>query len=126
MSEEIQNAQVVVPQSIITAIIINGSLGFGMVLALLFCLGDLNMALESPTGFPFMEIFRQAVQSDAGAAIMSSVIVIMTLSATVGSLASASRILWSFSRDRMVPGWAFLQQVNPSACPRRPTSRIRS
>ena len=112
MSEEIQGAAVVVPRSIMMSIILNGSMGFGMALALLFCIGDVEAALASPTGFPFIEIFYQAVQSRTGASLMTAVILTLAVCATVGTLASASRQLWSFSRDRAVPGWSYLQRVN--------------
>jgi choline transport protein len=57
MSEEIVNAQFLVPRSILLSVIINGSLGFGMIIAVLFCLGNLQDALTTPTGYPFIEIF---------------------------------------------------------------------
>ncbi|KAL9105807.1 MAG: hypothetical protein Q9227_009063 [Pyrenula ochraceoflavens] len=113
MSEEIQDAQLVVPRSILTSIIINGSLGFAMALAIMFCIGDVNNAINTPTQYPFMEIFQQAVKSTPGAAIMSSIIIAMTVCATVGCVASASRLLWSFCRDRAAPGWRTLEKVHP-------------
>jgi amino acid transporter len=42
---------------------------------------------------------------------MSSLIVVMSFTATTGVMASASRILWAFARDRGLPGWAFLERV---------------
>ena len=112
MSEEIQNAAVVVPRSIMLSIVLNGAMGLGMALALLFCIGDVNAALSPATLYPFIEIFYQAVQSRTGAALMTSLVVTLALCATVGTMASASRQLWSFSRDRAVPGWKYLQQVD--------------
>ena len=112
MSEEIQNAAVVVPKAIVFSIVLNGFLGFGMALALLFCIGDIDAALNTNTKFPFIEIFHQAVQNTTGAALMTSIIVTLSLCATVGIVASASRQLWAFSRDRAVPGWQRIQRVN--------------
>ena len=112
MAEEIQNAAVVVPRAIIFSIFLNGTLGLGMALALLFCIGDIDDALYTPTGFPFMEIFYQAVQNLTGAALMVSIVIALSLCATVGIAASASRQLWAFSRDRAVPGWRYIQRVN--------------
>lgn len=112
MAEEIQNAAVVVPKAIVFSIFLNGLLGFGMALALLFCLGDIDAALNTKTGFPFIEIFDQAVQNLTGAALMTSIIVALSLCATVGVVASASRQIWAFSRDRAVPGWEHIQRVN--------------
>lgn len=112
MAEEIQNAAVVVPRAIVISIFLNGTLGLGMALALLFCIGDIDAALETPTGYPYMQIFYQAVQNLPGAAVMVSIVIFLSLCALVGQAASASRQLWAFSRDRAVPGWRYLQRVN--------------
>lgn len=114
MSEEIQNAEVIVPRSILTSIALNGCLGFGMIIATLFCLGNIQNALETPTGYPFIEIFYQATGSIEGTAVMASIITILTVSATVGSLASSSRVFWAFARDRGLPGWRILSKVGSS------------
>ncbi|THC97921.1 hypothetical protein EYZ11_002619 [Aspergillus tanneri] len=54
MAEEISNAPIYVPWSLMLTVLINGSLGFAMLLALLFCLGDIDKALQDPTGLPFI------------------------------------------------------------------------
>ena len=112
MSEEIKNAAVIVPKAIVFSIVLNGLLGFGIALALIFCIGDIDAALHTKTDFPFIEIFYQAVQDITGAALMTSIIITLSLCATVGIVASASRQLWAFSRDRAVPGWEHIQRVN--------------
>ena len=98
MSEEIQNASLVVPRSLMTSIFINGSLGFGMLIMTLFSLHDIDAAQNSPTGYPFMQIFLRSTSSVAGAAFMASIITTMQFCANVGLLASASRVCWSFAR----------------------------
>lgn len=45
MSEEIDNAALNVPRAIVTTMILNGATGFAMVLAVLFCLGDIESVL---------------------------------------------------------------------------------
>ncbi|KAJ5746115.1 choline transport protein [Penicillium odoratum] len=112
MSEEITNASTAVPTSIMLSVLINGALGFGMLLAMLFCLGDMSEALESATGYPFMSIFLQATGSVAGTAVMCSIITTMGITTSVGMLASASRQLWAFARDRGIPGWRVWSQVH--------------
>jgi len=111
MSEEIRNPELVVPRSIMLSVLINGTLGFAMIIALLFCIGNLDDALSTPTGYPFMEIFLQATNSVSGAATMVSIVTILAVCATVGVLASTSRMFWSFARDRGLPGWRVLQRV---------------
>ncbi|KAL4912346.1 amino acid/polyamine transporter I [Aspergillus aurantiobrunneus] len=114
MSEEIENATVVVPRSILLSVLINGMLGFGMLIAVLFCLGDLETALASPTGYPFMEIFLNGTGSVGGAATMSAVIIVVCICSTTGMMAATSRQFWSFSRDQGVPGWKIWSQVSPT------------
>ncbi|KAK2861382.1 hypothetical protein FQN49_004255 [Arthroderma sp. PD_2] len=112
MSEEIQNPSISVPRSIILTLFINGSLGLAMLIATLFSIVDLPAALESPTTFPFMEIFLQATGSIVGSATMASVIVTLALFANCNYLASTSRMTWSFARDRGLPGWKALSKVD--------------
>lgn len=94
-----------------TGIAINGSLGFVMVLSVLLRLGDMDAVLAENPAFPVMAIFHQAVQSRTGAAVMASIVMVLTISANVGFSASTSRICWAFARDKGVPGWRQLSKV---------------
>ncbi|KAI0414962.1 putative GABA permease [Xylaria grammica] len=113
MSEEIRNAAVVVPRSLMTGLAVNGTLGFAMMVATLYSLGNIDTALSENPQYPFMSVFRHAVGSTAGATVMSSLVVVMSFSATTGCLASTSRIYWAFARDRGVPGWQVLKKISP-------------
>lgn len=112
MAEEIQNASTIVPYSLLAGITLNGFLGFGMLLADLFCLGDIGAAQTSSTGYPFMEIFVQATHSPAGSSVMITIVTILQICATIAFLAGSSRMTWSFARDRGLPGWRTLSKVS--------------
>ncbi|KAJ2992942.1 hypothetical protein NUW58_g2005 [Xylaria curta] len=112
MAEEIHNPEIVLPWSLVATLLLNGALGFGMMIALLYCLGDVNIALAEDAHYPFMPIFRNALGSTAGAVVLASVVVIMSFTAAVGCLASTSRIYWAFARDRALPGWRFLKKTS--------------
>ncbi|KAL4749891.1 hypothetical protein BDW72DRAFT_177338 [Aspergillus terricola var. indicus] len=116
MAEEVRDASVAIPRAIMLSVLINGSLGFGMLIAVLFCLGDLEAALATPTGYPYMEIFRQATDSVSGALGMTSIILIIGICTIFGLLAATSRQFWSFARDRAVPGWRIWSKVSPINC----------
>jgi len=105
MSEEIQSSAVIVPRVLMYTIWINGSLAFAMIIALMFCISDVNAALESTTTmfYPFLEVFNSAVQSVVGASFMAAIVLLLGTLSTVGIYASASRMLWSFARDRGLP-----------------------
>lgn len=111
MSEESENSSLAVPCSIVTSILVNGSLGFGILLATLYGLGDIDAILKSPTGFPYMEIFVQATGSIHGSTAMASLIVVLTICSTVGFVATFSRMIWSFARDRGLSFPSFLSKV---------------
>ena len=113
MSEEIANAAVNVPRSIVASCIVNGLLGFGMLIALIFCLGDPNAALQAQQtiGFPFIEIFVQATRSNGGSACMTAIIIALVIASIVGFLATGSRMVWSFARDNGLPFSRVLKKV---------------
>lgn len=112
MAEEIRNAAVVLPRAIMLSVLINGILGFGMLIAVLFCLEDVEKALKSPTGYPFIEIFFQARKSVTGAVLMTTIVLIITMFGVMGILAALSRQFWSFARDRAIPGWRLWVKVS--------------
>ncbi|KAI1438341.1 amino acid transporter [Xylaria sp. CBS 124048] len=112
LSEEVHNAAVAIPWSLIITLLINGSLGFAILIATLFCMGDLDSAVAENAQYPYMVIFRNAVDSVAGATVMSSIIVVMIFVAATGCLASTSRVYWALARDRAVPGWTFLKRTS--------------
>jgi choline transport protein len=115
MSEEIKNASVVVPRSIMASMALNGALGFAILLAAVYALGNIDDVLGSPTGlagYSFLDILRTGVGSVGGAAGMGAVIIFMQIFGNVADMAAASRMLWAFSRDKAVPGWSFFVQVS--------------
>ncbi|KAI0156447.1 putative GABA permease [Xylariaceae sp. FL1272] len=113
MSEEIRNAAVVVPRSLMTGLAVNGSLGLAMIIVTLYSLGNIDEALAENPQYPFMAVFHHAVGSTAAAAVLSAIVVVMSFSATTGCIASTSRIYWAFARDRGLPGWRVLKKINP-------------
>lgn len=122
MAEEIQNASTVIPWSMLSTVGINGVLGFAMLLAVLFCAGNIDNALMSPTGFPFIEIFREATNAVGGATGMTVIILLAQILACIGILATTSRMTWAFARERGIPGYKYLakvgsaQRLTPKPC----------
>lgn len=84
-----------------------------MLIAILYCIGDIDLALTSPTGYPFIEIFTHATRSIVGGTAVSALIVTMFAFCTVSTLASASRQLWAFARDNAVPNAKLISYVHP-------------
>lgn len=105
MSEEVKNATTDVPRSMLLSLAINGSLALGMLFAVLFSAADIPALLndDKATTSAFIRIFKAAVGSESGATIMVSIIILMEFCSAMGCLAAASRMTWSFARDRGLP-----------------------
>ncbi|KAK5231297.1 hypothetical protein LTR72_000478 [Exophiala xenobiotica] len=103
MAEEVSNAPWNIPRAIIGAMLINGAVGFTMMLTILFCLGDVDSVLETATGYPFIQIFYNSVQNTAGATAMGAVVLALTWACAIGICTTASRMIWSFARDNGTP-----------------------
>lgn len=99
LAEEVRNASTVVPWCMISTVVLNGTLGFAIVIAFSFCIvPTIEDALTSPTGYDFIEVFYNAMGT-AGTAGMTAVLIILMWCATFGFLATASRQTWAFARD---------------------------
>ncbi|KHN94793.1 choline transport protein [Metarhizium album ARSEF 1941] len=116
MCEEVRNPSVVVPRSIMISTLINGSLGLAIIIAMAFCNTDIEAALASSTGYPFIEIFYQTLASRAATTALASIIVFMTLASVIGVIATTSRMFWAFARDRGLPFWRTLSKVDSTTC----------
>ena len=113
LAEEVSNAAVNIPKAIIGAMLINGSVGFAMMVTILYCLGDVESVLNSKTAFPFIQIFFNSVGNVAGATVMAAVVLTLTWACSIGITTTASRMTWSFARDNGLPMSRYLSRVSP-------------
>ena len=114
LAEEVSNAAVNIPRAILGAMLINGLVGFAMMVTVLYCIGDPMKILEPSTGFAFINIFFNSVRSVAGATVMTAVVLLLTWACAVGITTTASRMTWSFARDKGFPFSRFIGKVYPS------------
>ena len=112
MSEEVNNARTVVPRALMISVGINGVLGFGMLIGVLFCIGSIPNALDSPTGFTFIEVFTQALGSNGFATGLTALLLVLFVFCSVAVLAATSRVTWAFARDNAIPGSAWIKKVS--------------
>jgi choline transport protein len=93
------------------SVIPNAILGFLMGVTLIFTLGDIDSILATPTFQPFIQVFFNATQSYAATNAMTAVVIILLVSCCISEVATASRQIWSFARDRGLPASDWLSQV---------------
>ncbi|KAJ5088029.1 amino acid transporter [Penicillium angulare] len=112
MAEEVANSSLVVPQSMLFAIVINGILGFAMLIAFLFTAGDLSAIVKSQATYPFMQILENSTRSKGAAVVLSSMMAVMSVFCGLGGISSGSRMLWAFARERAIPGWQWIHKLD--------------
>jgi amino acid transporter len=105
MAEEVKNASKVVPRPFQYSVLLNGALGLAMLVAYLFCLGDLDDVIEGSAtlGYAYIYVFLKGTGSAGGAAAMALIMWFMGACCLVGMMAVTSHQTWSFARDRAVP-----------------------
>ena len=114
--EEVKNSAIVVPRSMVIAMIISGALTMAFSIAILFGIGDIYLALQSPTHYPIIQIFYTATRSKgATTAIICTLISALTFT-TFGLLACASRLAWAFARDKGLPFPDYFAHVSILLC----------
>lgn len=91
--------------------VVNGALGWIMVVTFCICLGNVTEVLASPTGYPYIQVFYNATNSTTGTTILIAFQLAMGACGCLTGMAAASRQLWSFSRDKAVPGSNWLSVV---------------
>ncbi|KAH7359497.1 amino acid/polyamine transporter I [Pyrenochaeta sp. MPI-SDFR-AT-0127] len=113
MSEELRDASKTLPRAMIATAIVNGAMGFVMLCTFCMMVGNVEEILTTPTGQPFIQVFYNVTQSKAGASAMTSIMIIMATFGCVTNIATSSRQVWAFARDKGPPFSEWLAYVRP-------------
>ncbi|KAI7345199.1 amino acid transporter-like protein [Hortaea werneckii] len=113
MAEELHDASITLPKAIMWSVAPNACLGILVISTLAFCSGDIEEVLQTRTGEPFVQIFYNATGSKAGSSVMVTLVIILLISCCFSEVATASRQLWSFARDKGLPASTWLEKVRP-------------
>ena len=103
MSEEVRDAGLTVPRTMFWSYMINGFLGIIALITYLFCLTDLDAALNDPSAYPILWVFKNTKMDMHGVNALSIILLIMVFAGTVSFNMSTSRQTWSFARDHGLP-----------------------
>ena len=103
MSDEVKNAERKVPLAMVYSIVINGAMSFAFMITILFCLGPLETALDTPTGYPFIQVMYGATGSKGATIALVSFVIFNGMIAMFSSLASVSRLTWAFGESGCIP-----------------------
>ncbi|KAK4495825.1 hypothetical protein PRZ48_013093 [Zasmidium cellare] len=104
MAEEVSDASLTVPRMMMGTIVINGVLGLVTIITFVFSIQDLQTQIvESTSTYPFIDVFRTATSSNAGAIGMTVPIIVLSIAMCINAVAAGSRQAWSFARDEGLP-----------------------
>jgi amino acid transporter len=82
----------------------------------IYTIGPLDVAItQTATGYPFIDMIYAATNSLAATNVMTAVVIINFTGSAIAVLATASRQLWAFARNRGVPFSSFLAPVSTVA-----------
>ncbi|KAK3641011.1 hypothetical protein LTR56_008399 [Elasticomyces elasticus] len=114
MTEELHDARNTAPKAIIWSVWIGAVTGFAFLIAAMFCIGDLELVVSTPTGVPLIAIFQEATGSVRGALALTILITIIALVSLWFLMAQSSRVIFSFARDGGLPFSKWIAKVHPT------------
>ena len=114
LAEEVPRPERNVPIAIMATVAIGGSTAWFYCLSMFFSLKSLKDLINTPTQVPILALYYQAIGNVAGAIVLETFLTVTGFGCLIACHTWASRICWSFSRDRGFPGHQFLSKVNHS------------
>ena len=110
IAEEVRDASVNVPRSMIAIYFINLAFTIGCWLVLCFAMPDVELALEHISTYPFVYILEQSMPTK-WVTVELVLIVAIVLFANVCYITAVSRDLFAFARDNGLPYSSWICQV---------------
>jgi choline transport protein len=95
----------------VLSVIINGLLSFGIIITILYCIGDPIAVSQTPYVYPIIQILLNSTGSKASTTAIMSFIFFIGVVAVFSTLASVSRLTWAFARDNGIPFSNFFGKV---------------
>ena len=112
LAEETKLAARSVPRAVVTSLGVSIVIGFFMLIALTINIPDLAATMGAPV--PIVFILESAL-GKTGALIFVIVAMVALYAGGLANMAAASRLLFSLSRDKMLPGSKYLSSISTSS-----------
>ncbi|KAK5193573.1 polyamine transporter tpo5 [Exophiala xenobiotica] len=108
ISEEVSDAGLTVPRVMWWSFVLNVLLGILMLITMLFCIGTLDDAVHAEV--PYLQLFVNT-GSNAVAFALTIILLVLIFSGNITALATTSREVFAFSRDRGFPFSKWLSKM---------------
>lgn len=114
LSEETEDATKQCPRALVMSVLIGFTTCLAFLIAVLFCVQDLDGVINTPTGVPIFAIFLQATKNKAAATCLGVVILGTQVFSGISLITETSRSVYAFARDGAFPKYTneYLMQVS--------------
>jgi amino acid transporter len=109
LAEETKGARINVPRAVVTSIVISSVIGFFMIVALTINIADLGATTSAPV--PIAHVLETAL-GNTGSLIFEIVAMVALYAGGLANMAASSRLIFSLSRDNMLPASPALSRVS--------------
>ncbi|KAK6207177.1 hypothetical protein LQW54_007378 [Pestalotiopsis sp. IQ-011] len=109
ISEEVQDASLIVPKAMWYSYIGNVILGIAMLIVMLFCIGPLDGVVDSDV--PYLILFNNT-GSPALSIVLNVILFLLIYSGNVTALATCAREVFAFARDKGLPWSRFVSKMD--------------
>lgn len=113
MAEEVYRPERVIPIAIMGTVTIGLVTSFTFAIAMFFSIRNLDDIIQKGSLFPIIDIFYQALKSEAGAICLGTLVIFSLVGATISCHTWQARLCWSFSRDNGLPFSDRLARIHP-------------
>ncbi|KAK6911064.1 hypothetical protein I203_105099 [Kwoniella mangroviensis CBS 8507] len=103
ISEEMPNPRRDGPRAVTWTIVVSGLSGMAVLLAMLFCITDVDHVMSTPYVLPFAQICLDTTKSRAAATIFLLIPSILFMNSVRGITLTGSRVLMALGRDKVLP-----------------------
>jgi amino acid transporter len=111
LAEETQLATRQVPRAVVTSLAVSIVIGFFMIIALTINIDSVEATMGAPV--PIVHVLETAL-GETGALLFVVVAMVALYAGGLANMAAASRLMFSLSRDKMLPGSSYLSKVSPT------------
>jgi len=111
MAEEVRDAGLSVPRAMMWTFLLNGLMGFVVLIAFIFCIPDVDAAINDPSDFPVIYVFNLSM-SNNGTLGMFILFFILILIGGISYQASTARQTFAFARDQGLPFSSWIGKVS--------------
>ncbi|KAH7125504.1 amino acid/polyamine transporter I [Dendryphion nanum] len=111
--DETEEPRKQVPRAMVFATSSNAVMQFIFCIVLMFCIGDTEAITRNPF-LPITEVFYSATGSKAASTVMVIMMVSICQISNFNVVASVSRLVWAFARDKGLPFNDYFTYIHPT------------